>query len=74
MCTGFPRTSFCEDAYNQRQQTAAVSRRSVCSVGLGQRGNGGDCAGGRKLGPGLPGPGATATEMEWELCRLWKLK
>src|SRR6478736_10535638 len=36
MLTGFPRASFCEDAYNQRQQTAAVSRRSACSVGLGQ--------------------------------------
>jgi hypothetical protein len=50
MLTGFPRTVFGEDAYNQRQETTAVSRRSACSVGLGQAGYGVDRVGGRKLG------------------------
>src|SRR6185437_15815343 len=36
MLTGFPRADFCQDAYNQRQQTAAISGRSAGGVGLGQ--------------------------------------
>jgi len=38
MVTGFPLTGFCEDAYNQKQETAAVSRHSACGVGLGKAG------------------------------------
>jgi len=54
----FSTHQFCEDAYNQRQQTEAVSRRSVGSVGLGQAGQWRETA--RvdvNQGPGLPGRG-----------------
>jgi hypothetical protein len=40
--TGFPRTVLDEDAYNQRQETAAVSRGYACSVALGHAAMGGD--------------------------------